>query len=309
MQNRCEVKDCLFKVKEKNLCKRHLDRLSKYGNLNVVGNPKSKQDNLSPCQNDKCQNLIWYKGFCNKCLRRIKYRGDCNIVNPTPRKYNWNEKIFDNINNDIAWVLGWLATDGSVNEKHYSIKIGITDREILEKISKIVGYDGPIKKIDINKYKNTASYGKKTIHMLCINSIVATKKLSELGIHQNKTFNLELPKNISDENFYQFLRGVIEGDGSIVYTTPKTRKFGQLVISINSASLKFLEQIKNRIPFNCFIFKPNKDKKVYRLSFYSSNAVSLGEKIYKDCEDNFLKRKREKFLTYIKEREAYLANK
>lgn len=295
MQNRCKMQNCLFKIKQDELCKRHWNRLRKYGNLNIVGNPVSKKSVLKNCKNEKCENLIWKNEFCVKCERRIKYRGDCNIVNPTLRKYSWNETIFEKIDKDVAWILGWLATDGSVNEKHYTISIGITDKEILEKIAKIVNYDGPIKETSPNKYKNISSYGKKPMYTICINSIIATKKLVELGIHQNKTFDLEFPK-IPKEHFFSFLRGAIEGDGSIVFD-----KRGRLTVSINSASRKFIEQLREAIPFNSTLFVPNKHKPhVLRISWTGKNAVKLCELIYQNCGENFLTRKREKFLNYLK---------
>lgn len=70
------------------------------------------------------------------------------------RKYNFNEHFFKNINsNEKAYILGLIASDGNIDSVNNNITICLKNEEseveLLNKISKIIEYDGNL------KYKKT----------------------------------------------------------------------------------------------------------------------------------------------------------
>jgi hypothetical protein len=107
----------------------------------------------------------------------------------------------------------------------------------------------------------------------------------DFGIRQRKSLTVKMPK-IDDKYFYHFLRGVIEGDGSIIYHK------NRLIVTINSGSLEFLQAINNIVGINSSIFKTNA---IYRIAYTGKYAKTLCELIYKDSEGLRLKRKYDKY--------------
>ena len=67
----------------------------------------------------------------------IRSRKEQNFLTNTARKKKVNDNYFSSIDTyNKAWLLGYLASDGSIAGRNNGIKIGIaeSDKEILEKI-------------------------------------------------------------------------------------------------------------------------------------------------------------------------------
>ena len=61
-------------------------------------------------------------------------------------------------------------------------------------------------------------------YMLNINSKYMVNSLRNLGLFQNKSLKIEFPSWITDEYYFHFLRGYIDGDGCI-FKTEKRMSF------------------------------------------------------------------------------------
>lgn len=136
-----------------------------------------------------------------------------NLIRHKKSKLTLNENFFDCIDTEEkAYILGFIAADGSITKYSLRIELQERDKNILEKIKTALNSNATIK----ISYKET-SIGEKAycrVHFCSKKLILA---LNKLNIFQNKTQNLQMP-NIPDHLFRHFSRGLFDGDGSLSIT-------------------------------------------------------------------------------------------
>jgi hypothetical protein len=215
----------------------------------------------------------------NTSIRRILLRNNI-VLRPVgfdQRKVKDNPFIDIN-NSEVQYWIGLLATDGCITNDSIVLQLQEKDKYLLDKYCKFLG--GTIK---VNKYYNK-KYNIFEYYVKFKNPSIK-KTLIEYGIIPQKSFNLCLNIPIT----YSLLRGVIDGDGSIINSK------GQTKITIVSGSKLFLEQIK------LFLLKEDikstiiSYKNLFILSiFKQKQIVKLYNFLYNDAII-FLQRKKDKF--------------
>lgn len=149
-----------------------------------------------------------------------------------------NEDFFKTWTSDSAWVYGWLLTDGYVDESNGHIKLMLKqdDKSVLEKIKAVMDFDGAI-------YDGEQKDGRKFSYLrVCRKSM--TEDLYNIGMaRENKTFNTALP-DIPNDLFWDFMRGVTEGDGNISHKTGNT---DALCVTITGATKKFMKDVQEQL--------------------------------------------------------------
>lgn len=254
-----------------------------------------RQKNLipRPCDNLECDQTVLNTRICKRCSSRKLRHGNFNFI-PRPRKHFFNQDLLKTETKETSWFLGWCASDGYVSEKKKYVKVEICDKEILENFARIFDYKEEIKVLKPRAGRNN----RKQSYQLQLCSKILTEDIVRLGIKQKKSKTIEMPI-ISDEFFNHFLRGLIEGDGSIWY---QKRCLKSLYICLNSASLLFLEQLSDRINLKSNIrrMKPG----LYRLNYCGESARELASRIYQDSEGIRLERKYQKYQEHL----SYLNN-
>lgn len=146
---------------------------------------------------------------------------------------------------DLAWVVGLIATDGNLARNGRSICITSKDRELLETAQRCLGLRGGMVSV-------RGGHGRR-----CLRLQWKSRRLygwvTTVGLMPAKTLRLGALA-IPDEFFPDFLRGCIDGDGSIVtyvdrYNTRKHPKYvyDRLFVSLVSASLPFLEWVRHSV--------------------------------------------------------------
>lgn len=180
--------------------------------------------------------------------------------------------IFKNIRTEIqAYLLGFFASDGNINEKRKTIRIHLqkSDQEIIYLFKNIIS---PEARVFVKKEHD--AIGRNGIKIkahesigIDISSTILCNDLVNLGYGYNKTYsNLLLPK-ISDDLIKHFIRGYFDGDGSIsghivrneINKNPRLR----LCFSICSKTDSLLKEIKqyfNKHDINVNINFANRDK-------------------------------------------------
>ena len=210
--------------------------------------------------------------------------------------YNYNLSVFYNENCISYYLLGAFITDGCVyqnNKNTYACQLSSCDLDWLESIKNIVGTNLKIHKFTQNYYG-----------LRIIRHEIASWLISH-GCYPRKTYSIVLP-NIPDQYFRDFLRGCIDGDGSIgIYPNKNNIKRSCQLIS---ASKIFLEQIQNKLKLlnikatitnrgkqTCFL----KDRLIkatvdsYSLNFYGQNCYKFLKYIYYDTNQIALNRKKQ----------------
>ena len=125
------------------------------------------------------------------------------------RAYNVNDNYFKIQSHNMAYILGFLASDGGIskNTNHFTIDIQRTDEEILYKIKEELKFEGPI-----SHYVN--SHGCKYSRLrVCSHTI--KQDLAHYGIIPQKTFTLTPPLFLDEQYFISYIRGYFDGDGCI----------------------------------------------------------------------------------------------
>jgi len=185
-----------------------------------------------------------------------------------------DENFFKTWSPEMAYVLGFILTDGSISGN--VIKIYQKDMTILERINNAMKSTNPIK-----KRKN----GKSYIHYVSINRKEMVKDLAKLGITENKSLTVEFP-DVPNEYLPHFLRGVIDGDGWI-----QDRGY---VVNITSGSSLFAVQLYEILTKHGFNVDIRKQSGAYRIWIKGKNDVKrLAEWLYTDAGVLFLPRKRD----------------
>lgn len=187
---------------------------------------------------------------------------------------------------ELAYVVGLIATDGSLSIDRRHISITSNDTQLLDTAKKCLKINNRITP------KSSGFTGKKTCHHIQFGNIVLYKWLVNIGLIPNKTWLLRSLK-IPNKYFFDFLRGHLDGDGSIrTFMDPVYPNSRRLYVSFNSASLlhiKWLrEKIKNLANITGFVMK---NRTIFCLSYAKKESVILLSYLYPNRNIFFLKRK------------------
>lgn len=140
-----------------------------------------------------------------KCSNKLKEKMYMGRDNPNC-KYDIDDNYFREVDTEEkSYLLGWVASDGTINKTGFSIGIHKRDREILEKLRDIICKDIPItEKTD-------------TIISLTVNSKTISKDLCKLLniLPRKKSYEVNFPELDSNDLKWSFLRGFFDGDGTI----------------------------------------------------------------------------------------------
>lgn len=176
------------------------------------------------------------KNICCKCQIFRKNSRQNNS------KYLIDKNFFKQIDNEEkAYILGLIASDGHISNDSIYIQLHAKDTDILEKIVNILC---PLK--EIKTLKNN-------MKRICFSSKQWVRDITRhLNINPGKKSKIvDLSTNLSIDLFYCFLRGIVDGDGSIG-TKYKDKLYPVLNIATTSSSLKETIQKYINIPSNIY---------------------------------------------------------
>lgn len=231
-------------------------------------------------------------------------------------KYTCNENFFENIDSEEkAYWLGFMYADGFIQNKrkHSGYKVGITlsvvDKDHLEKFKKSI--DSNCK---INTYEQNSGFGGDYSRLL-ISSNKMAEDLIKNGCLLNKTEKIVFPNEniLPKELLRHFIRGYIDGDGSVNYSYLINSKNGlrdKFESKIGVVGTKeFLEGLLEAIELSHLkIGKRHKDREVNNYQVNIGGNVKVDKMldwIYKDSTI-YLDRKYKKYLEIKSKYKRYL---
>lgn len=231
---------------------------------------------------------------------------------PIKNKKEIDLSLFNTDNANKYYILGAIATDGCVmlsgpTKKGGTVKLASVDKDWLEIVNKKISLDDLIKK-------------RRTCYELMIHRKELYDICLSYGITSNKSLTLEFPKNIPEEFIPDFIRGCIDGDGSVAFCEynhkkkgkggkpDKFYKYKKSGIYICSASKSFLNSIKNytdSLNINSTLLISSTPGTIssirgiqiiaknncYRVSYSDPSADKLARKIYYDGHELSMPRK------------------
>lgn len=213
------------------------------------------------------------------------------------RHHQYDESFFSTWSSDMAYILGFITCDGYIHtrrktEKSLRIDIQAADVEILEYIKSKMCPTMPIR--FRNRFNKKTGNTHRQAH-LRVQSKQIVADLAKLGVSERKTGNEYMP-DMPEEFKFDYLRGIIDGDGSICasFVCMSGKSYMRPRMQIVSSSLSFLAQLQHNIlggsgtvskkpRVNCHTWCNDRRKEI----------ISLLSKMYRNGV--VLKRKHDKF--------------
>ncbi|GEM_PF-6855244 len=245
----------------------------------IVDFGKTAISSLIKCEGISRSNLEWTKDKKKMAKIYLKLSKDRKgKALPFHRKYKINLNLFKNLSNAFeAYLFGIIVTDGHVADRTISLMVSSVDKKWMSELAKI-----------LNIKLKTDNRGYPYLNL---NSVDIVKTIKKLGVNTQKTrfpHKITIPKAWRD-----FMRGLIDGDGSIYLRNKKTITvcFG----NTNKYLVDFVCKKMRKYGTKCNVLLVNsqkhqkKAKRPYVLPFYSvscggSSATKfLREIYYKNC--------------------------
>lgn len=225
-------------------------------------------------------------------IRNFSEAATLSNINRTLKK---DTQYFKNQSHNMAWLLGFLAADGTISSSDNTIKIGLSakDKEILEKIKVEVKIENKI----VERITKDG-FDVVDLHWTCREH---KEDLMQYGITPKKTFTLKPPKNLQEEYYIDFIRGYFDGDGSVnlIHSNNKISALRWQICGATSEILQwiidFLYDRYNIPKVNILIDKSSNRKHNYYYFQYSTNATKMIYNILYTPNSLYLKRKKEHF--------------
>ncbi|MBI4974799.1 MAG: LAGLIDADG family homing endonuclease, partial [Candidatus Omnitrophica bacterium] len=188
---------------------------------------------------------------------------------------------------DIAYAIGLITTDGNLSKDRRHISLTSSDEQLLQTFKRCLHLE--------NRIGPAGGKSKKQCYKVTFGSTRFYNQLLKIGLMPNKTFNLSSMK-IPKRYFADFLRGHMDGDGSIIHYVDKHNKYKEkiytydrLYITFRSASfphIKWIRQcIKNALGINGSLSgwksRKNDNRKVmWTLRFCKTDSLVLLKYLY-----------------------------
>lgn len=218
-------------------------------------------------------------------------------------KYSVDERFFDSWGSKMAYVLGFLYADGSMEDASYLrgkyVRVSSTDEEIILKIKKWLQSQHTVVP-QFPKFKN-----HKMKFLLRIGNKRLYSSLLGKGLFPAKSLSMKFPR-VPKRYLRDFVRGYFDGDGCVhIEKVPSTNgglRVKRLGVIFTSGSKSFLEELSQLLTALLSI----KQKKVYtslrsfQLRYSSRDSIALFRFCYRNCEHGlYLERKYQIFLNYF----------
>lgn len=206
----------------------------------------------------------------------------------------------------ISYAIGLITTDGSISADKRHIVFTSSDIQLIKTFKKCLNLKN---KITLNPF---GQYAKRQSYKIQFSDIIFYKWLGKIGLTQNKTLKIGALK-IPDKYFSDFIRGHIDGDGSIfIYNDQhnkykrKTYVYNRLYTTLRSSSKTHLTWIRNKLEKFIGIKgslsgwkHKNRRIKLWGLRFCKKDSIKLLSWIYYKNNLPCLKRKYKTALQFI----------
>ena len=214
---------------------------------------------------------------CSKeCSNKLKIKMYMGRKNPNMKYEKIDDNFFKEVKSeDKAYLLGWIASDGSITKGNIGIAINKKDLKILEILRDIICEELPIIPKDTDLVSVSISSQSISNDVCRLLNILPEKKSDVVCF----------PELDTDDLRWSFLRGFFDGDGSIHNITEECRS-PYCTISTSSKNMR-----KSIIEFSKIPCTENG----INLSWSGNNALDFLDKIYKNSKFK-LSRKYELYL-------------
>ena len=179
------------------------------------------------------------------------------------------EDAFDKWTPHMAYLLGFLVSDGNVNNRGINWRQShLSGQQHLEKLWSYVG-------------GNIYGPDKKDGYTLCVYSRVLSERVQQLGVPPAKSLIVRMP-DVPQEVLDHFVRGVVDGDGCFRNPARK-RERPRVQAQIASGSIEFRNELSDRLRFLGIKGRNSGIELIFRLE----ESLILAEWLWKRKEESF----------------------
>lgn len=202
--------------------------------------------------------------------------------------FDINENFFSTWSSEMAYVLGLIITDGCIS-KTGVISLSMNDKELLEKVKKVMG----------SAHNITPSKHQKGLYYFHFARENMVKRLRDFGVTPRKSLEVKFP-DIPEDFLPDFIRGVFDGDGSVYFD--KRSKDYPIRTGLYSGSKDFIEKleenlIKLGLPKRKISQQRTKNGMYYGIRYGHHASLKMFDILYKNTQNGlFLERKYRRFL-------------
>lgn len=212
-------------------------------------------------------------------------------------------------NSNLAYIIGLLVTDGCMSSDGQHIIMRSSDLQLLETFKKCLNIS--------NKISQTFhdEWAKKPAYKIQFGGAQFYRWLLRIGLYPAKTYTIGKIQ-VPDKYFFDFLRGHLDGDGSIWTYTDSWNTFKDPKYIYNRLWIKFISASKGHILWlqdsihrltgiqgNLYENKPTRDfqtTSIWQIKFAKKDSLKLYPYLYPSPEVPCLLRKRQKIEDFIK---------
>lgn len=195
---------------------------------------------------------------------------------------------------ELAYAVGLIATDGCLSPDGRHLLLTSKDLEQVQKLKSILGVKASIGFVYSGIRGNTRAY-----HRLQWGDVVLYNFFLRIGLTPNKSLTLS-KVDIPGEYFFDFLRGLHDGDGCFYsYYDPRWKSSYMFYLCFTSASKKHLQWLRAVIHRLIGVQgslstqqQKNRLNAFYQLKFAKAEALIILRKLYPDPGVVCLSRKR-----------------
>ncbi len=228
-------------------------------------------------------------------------------------KYKVNEDFFKKWTEEMAYTLGYMYADGSLEDAAYIrgkyIRVSSVERNNIVKIKNWLGSEHTIVP-QAPKTKNS-----KISYLLRIGSHKLYDDLTKFGLHPNKSLTIQFP-SIPKKYLSHFVRGYFDGDGCVRIDMKKGKQqlliLNKLCTVFTSGSKEFLLELALQIhkAIETNLLKVYNGHNSFMLSYTTADSVKIFKFMYgKVKSDAYLARKATTYAEYFKLRPKRLDKK
>lgn len=197
-----------------------------------------------------------------------------------PTEIKWTSKL--------AYAVGIITTDGNLSKDNRHVTLTSVDTQLLEVFKKCLNKNN---RITLNPSSNIS---RKQGYRVQIGDVNLYDFLVKIGLFPNKSLTIG-PLQIPEIYFRDFLRGHLDGDGSIIYYKDRYNTYlnpkyiyDRLFVYFISASEKHIKWLQENIgqlvkikgSFSKQLWKKRKKSVIYRLKFSTKQAKIILNWIY-----------------------------
>ena len=200
------------------------------------------------------------------------------VARPRTAEIRWSRKL--------AYAIGLLTTDGNLSPDGRHFDFTSNDKELIDTLKICLSLKNKVAR------KRSGYTQKKTAFRIQFGNVTLYKWLLRMGLMPNKSKRMGALK-IPDRFFFDFLRGHLDGDGSVKkYYDPVYPKSKRLYLTFISASLRHVlwiqKSVKRLITIKGFL---RTGRRVYVLTYSKHDSITLLQRLYYKSDVPCLKRK------------------